>query len=263
MEEVGAFGGGQPSAVEVLQPPQIKALPGQRVHVADRQVLGHATIWRRAERDLMQFAAHHRHGRPAPTGRAWVLGNNVAQLGGQFVAVGGGVRPGQVYVDDEVVGVGSGDRVDGEQRRRQPLAIGHGRHQMQLLPGQFVTAGDELATGLFEDLDVFERADLVVLARDNLEQRARDRKCVAPEGRSRAPALRRARRYVPHSPARRDCRRGIAGFRAHCRRSARAPCGSAARRTSGTAGCGRCRRLPGSAPGSRRSAARVPRPAHR
>ena len=42
---------------------------------------------------------------------------------------------------------------------------------MQLLPGQFVTAGHELATRLFEGLDVFERADLVVLPRDNLEQR--------------------------------------------------------------------------------------------
>src|SRR5262245_59053415 len=42
---------------------------------------------------------------------------------------------------------------------------------MQLLSGQFVTAGDELATRLFEDIDVFERTDFVVLTRDDLEQR--------------------------------------------------------------------------------------------
>src|ERR1700738_3156884 len=41
---------------------------------------------------------------------------------------------------------------------------------MQLLSGQFVTAGDELATGPFEGLHVFERADLVVLTGDHFEQ---------------------------------------------------------------------------------------------
>ena len=148
------------------------------------------------------------------------------------------------------------------QRCRQPLAVCHSRYQVQLLSGQFVTAGDELATRLFEGLDVFERADLVVLTRDRPRAARRDWKCVLPEGRSTAPAWRQARRCAPRSPARRDCRRDIAGSRARRRRSARVPGGSAARRTSGTAGYGRCRRSPDSAPASRRSAAPVPRPPH-
>ena len=113
VEEVRACRGGQPSAVEVLQPPQIEALPGERVHVADGQVLRHATVLRRTERHLMQLAADHRHGHPAPTGRAGVRGKHITQRGGQFVAVGGRVRPGQIDVDNEVVSLGSGDCVDG------------------------------------------------------------------------------------------------------------------------------------------------------
>ena len=42
-----------------------------------------------------------------------------------------------------------------------------------MLSGQLVTAGDELASRLFEGVDVFERADFVVLTRDDLEQWAR------------------------------------------------------------------------------------------
>ncbi len=40
VEQVGVLRGGQPGAVEVLQPPQVQPLPGQRVHVADGPVLG-------------------------------------------------------------------------------------------------------------------------------------------------------------------------------------------------------------------------------
>ena len=130
VEEVGACRGGQTSAVEVLQPPQIEALPGERVHVADCQVLRQATVWRRTERQLMQLAAHHRHGHPAPTARGGVPGKHITQLSGQFVAVGRGVRPGQIDVDDEVLRLGSGDRVDDAECCRQPLAVCHRR-----LPG--------------------------------------------------------------------------------------------------------------------------------
>ena len=65
---------GQAGAVEVLQPPQIQALPGQRVHVADRPVLRHAAVWRGRNvscRTCEPSAADHRHGHPAPTGQRW------------------------------------------------------------------------------------------------------------------------------------------------------------------------------------------------
>ena len=117
----------------------------------------------------MQVAADHRHGHAAPTVRAGVRGNHLTQRSGQFVAVGGRVRPGKIDVDNQVVSLGSGDFVDGVERCRQPRAICHSRYQVQLLSGQFVTAGDELATRLFEGVDVFERADFVVLTGDDLE----------------------------------------------------------------------------------------------
>ena len=118
----------------------------------------------------MQLAADHRHGHSAPTGRTAVRGKHVTQRGGQFVDVGGRVRPGQIDVDNEVLRLGSGDCVEGVQRCRQPLTICHSRYQMQLPSGQFVTAGDELVTRSFEGLDVFERTDFVVLTRDDLKQ---------------------------------------------------------------------------------------------
>ena len=89
VEEVGACRGGQTSAVEVLQPPQIQALPHQRVHIPDCQVLRQTTVLRRTERQLMQLAAHHRHGHPAPTAHGRVPGKHITQLSGQSVAVGG------------------------------------------------------------------------------------------------------------------------------------------------------------------------------
>ena len=119
----------------------------------------------------MQVGTDHRHGHPAPIGRAGVRGQHITQRSGQFVAVGGRVRPGQIDVDNQVVRLGSGDFVDGAQRCRQPRSVCHSRYQMQLLSGQFVTADDELATRFFEGLDVFERADLIVPTRDYLKQR--------------------------------------------------------------------------------------------
>ena len=117
----------------------------------------------------MQVAADHRHGHAAPISHAGVRGNHITQRGGQFVAVGGRVRPRQVDVDNQVASLGSGDFVDGVERCRQPRAICHSRYQVQLVSGQLVTAGDELATRLFDGLDVFERTDLVVLTRDYLD----------------------------------------------------------------------------------------------
>ena len=99
-------------------------------------------------------------------------GKHVPQRGGQFVAVRRRIRPGQVDVDDEDVGMGSGDIVDGIERCRQPRAFGRGGYQVQLFSCQFVVAGDEADRSCVEGLDVFERADLVVLTRDHLEQRA-------------------------------------------------------------------------------------------
>ena len=78
VEQVRACRSGQASAVEVLQPPQIEALPGERVHVADGRVLRQPTVWRRTERHLMQLGADHRHRHSAPAGRAGVRGKHIS-----------------------------------------------------------------------------------------------------------------------------------------------------------------------------------------
>ena len=156
MEQVGAGRGGQPGAVEVLQPPQVQALPGQRVHVADGAVLGHPALGCRTERHLMQVGADHRHGHPAPAGDTGMGGEHLTQRLRQLVAVGGGVRPGQVDVDDQAVRGRAGDPVDSVQGGRQSRPVGDRRYQLQLLAGQFVGAGDELAARLVKGGDVLQ-----------------------------------------------------------------------------------------------------------
>ena len=142
------------------------------MHVTNGYVLREATVLGRTERELTQFAADHRRSDPAPSAGVGVLGKHRTQFVRQLVAVGGCVGPGQVDVEDQVVGLRSGQGVDGTKRCRQSLAVGRRRYEAQLLSGQFVTAGDELRTGLFDGLDVFEHADLVVLTGHHLQEGA-------------------------------------------------------------------------------------------
>ena len=131
VEQVGVLGRRQPLAVEVLQPPQVQPLGGQRVHAADDPLLGQArpptgrkvtvstspsgvqtvTVTRRTDRSGVEAGQHP------------------AQLGGQRVGVGGPVRPGQVEVDDQVAG--SADSADRRRERGerggQVGALGHQR----------------------------------------------------------------------------------------------------------------------------------------
>ena len=114
---------------------------------------------------------HRRAARPCDRLVAREFG---AQRLDERVAVGGLIRPVEVDVDYQPATGWSilRDRGDIVESRTESVEFGHRRDQMQPVALEVEVTGYETAVDVLENADVFERVNLVVATRDDLEQRA-------------------------------------------------------------------------------------------
>ena len=181
VEQVRVLRRRQPGAVEVLQPPQVEPLTGQRVHAADDAVLlqpgprtGRNVTWRTVSPVPLKTVTVTRR-RPLTSGTS---ASRSLERRGDLVGVRGSLGPG----DDRGRRRGSAGSATSRASpatdcggRGSPSKSVDGRDEVEALAAQVEVAGDELAAVAHELRDVLQRAHLVVAAGEHLEQRLRPR----------------------------------------------------------------------------------------
>ena len=174
-EEVGVIDGREPGAVEVLQPPQVKALAGQRMHVSDDALLDEP-VSRRAECQLPRPpAAVVEDGDRDPPALADCgdIPQHREQGCGHLVRVVGRPLPGDIEICDEIRRIAHVVREHRDLPRHvsKTVDVGDRCDEMQAYAPQVETPGDELPVCAQEGRHVLKGPDLVVAPREGFQQR--------------------------------------------------------------------------------------------
>ena len=174
VEEVDVLDRRHARDVEVGEPPEMQAPRDHRVQPAGDALLLKPPFGR-AEREVMHVGTSPTaHGHRHPPHRRGQLRpvDGGAELGGHRVGIGRRLAPVKVEVDDGLRGGGLGcQRGDGRGGRGQLRGLGERGDQLDAPAVERVAGGDELPSVEARRAHLLERTDLVVAAREELEER--------------------------------------------------------------------------------------------